>query len=211
MLLVVMISAIGTFFVSGLNTTITIQSHGEAIRTAQVALDRVSRDLREAIPNAEASGSDSGIIDASATTITFYADLSRTPTGSGRTPSTQKIRYALVSDPGNPGAGLLTRQVQNPTSVSPLTFVGAPAWSTPAPIASGIDLSKSDFGVFGVVADTPATTDITGPTIPLPVSATGLDSIASVHIHLGIRQRTGASITTVEVNSDVLLRNRALQ
>ncbi len=196
------LSAVYSFFLSGLVSVRTTQTHGEALRSGQLALDRFSRDFRQA----QSPGTDSStptplpvtaVQSLSATSVSFYVDTNRSDAATF-TPKT--IRYSI-----DVAGKKVTREEAPVLTRAPVT-VGA--WGPAVTVISGIN-PGSTFTANGVVADASLATE--GPTLSLPLSATDRALVASVGVTLKLSQMTGYSQTQTEVATNVLLRNRLLQ
>jgi prepilin-type N-terminal cleavage/methylation domain-containing protein len=173
------------FFFSGVDSARTHESQARAQMDGRQAIDRLSRDIRQAIsPN---GGVTAPVISLSPTTLELYVDPSRNT--SSTTPRPQKVRYTVSS-------GQLVREAADP--------VGAVApFSYGAYTQSEVIVEKVSNGA------TPLFSAVTEDGIALPASPTAsqLRDVAQISLRLLVGQKTGNASTTLELRTDVALRN----
>jgi hypothetical protein len=127
------------------------------------------------------------VIALSPTSLEIYVDPSRAT--SATTPRPQKVRYSIV-------ANQLVREAADP--------VGAAApFSYGAYGSSEVLIESLSNGA--TAAFTAAMAD--GTALPATPTATQILEIAQVSIRLLVSQKTGNKATTLELNTDVALRN----
>lgn len=180
------IAIYGMFF-STLDSARSQQTQWLAQATGRTAIDRMSSEIRQAVSPDD--GLTPPIISLSPTSIEIYLDPSRT--ASSLRPVPQKVRYRIVS-------GQLIRD----RAVSPQT---SPPYSYGAYGASEVLVDGVQNGAVPLVA--PVTED--GVALPATINAgdARLRDVAGTSLRLLIAQKTGAKATTMELNTDVALRN----
>jgi len=173
------------FFFSGVNSARTAESQARAQADGRTAIDRFAREARQAI--SPDGGVSAPIIALSPTSIEMYIDSSRTTTTT--TPRPQKVRYAIV-------ANQLVRDSADP--------IGATApYSYGAYVNPEILIEKLSNGA------TPAFTAATAQGVAQPATptVTQLRDTAQISIRLLVSQKTGNAASTLELSTDVALRN----
>ena len=186
-------TALYSFFFSGSDMANSHQSQAKAQAAARTAIERFTRDARQAI---SADGGLNGPVQSlSTTSVVMYVDNRRDP--SAGQPRPQRVRYMLSGTQ-------LVRQVANPVGSQPPYSYGA--YGPPVVLAEPVVNGSS--AVFGAV-------DAAGRPLAMPGQfVTGGPSgvakpndIAGITIRLLVGQRTGARPTTTELRTDVTLRN----
>lgn len=173
------------FFFAGLDAFRTHEAQARAQSTGRTALNLVERDLRQSV-----SPDDSltpPVIALSPTSLEIYVDPQRSPTVT--TPRPQKVRYAIVSNQ-------FIRETADPVGVAPPFSYGA----------YGRREVLIDKVQNGAVAAFAAITN-QGAALPATPAPTQLRDIAQVTVRLLAAQRTGNTANTLELRSDVALRN----
>lgn len=180
------IAIYGMFF-STLDSARSQQTQWLAQSTGRTAIDRLSSEIRQSVSPDD--GLTPPLISLSPTSIEFYLDPSRSTTALRPVP--QKVRYRIVS-------GQLLRD----RAVSPQT---SPPYSYGAYGATEVLVDGVQNGAVPLVA--PVTED--GVALPATINAgdTRLRDVAQTSLRLLIAQKTGAKATTMELNTDVALRN----
>lgn len=173
------------FFFAGLDAFRTHESQARAQSTGRTALNQIERDLRQSVSPDD--GLTSPVLALSPTNLEIYVDPQRSP--SVTTPRPQKVRYAIVSNQ-------LIRESADPVGVT-------------APFSYGSYVRREiliDQVQNGAVAAFAAITN-QGAALPSTPASTQLRDIAQVTVRLIASQRTGNTATTLELRSDVALRN----
>lgn len=173
------------FFFAGADRVRSQESQARAQMTGRTAIDRVARETRQAISPDE--GLTPPVISLSPTAMELYVDPSRA--AAAIVPRPEKVRYSIVSDQ-------LLRE-------------------SAAPIGATAPFTYGGYGRREVLIDklangaTPAFRAVTreGVLLPATPAATQLRDIAQVSVRLLISQTTGNAATTLELNTDVALRN----
>lgn len=177
--------ALFAFFFSGVDSARTTESQARAQMEGRAAIDRLERDIRQAI--SPDLGITSPVIALSPTSLELYADPSRTL--AARVPRPQRVRYSIV-------ANQLVRQTADPVgATAPFTY-GAYG-------ASDILVERLANGAVAAFAATAAD----GTVLPATPTATEIRDAAEISIRLLMGQKTGNSATTLELTTDVALRN----
>lgn len=177
--------ALFSFFFSGVDSARTSESQARAQADGRTAIDRLARDIRQAV--SPDGGLSPPVISLSPTALELYVDPSRVSTD--KTPRPQKVRYSVVADQ-------LVRE-----SVDP---VGATApFSYGSYVRPEILIEKLANGV------NPAFAAVTAEGAALPATPTSIQArdIAQITIRLLVSQKTGNAATTLELKTDVALRN----
>jgi prepilin-type N-terminal cleavage/methylation domain-containing protein len=173
------------FFFSGIDSARTTESQARAQMDGRATVDRLERDIRQAI--SPDKGTTSPVIALSPTSLELYVDPARTV--SATVPRPQKVRYSIV-------ANQLIRQTADPVgAAAPFTY-GAYGAS---------DVLVDALGNGAIPAFTGTTVD--GTVLPATPSAAEVRDIAQISIRLLVSQKTGNSATTLELTTDVALRN----
>ncbi len=173
------------FFFSGVDSVRSSESQARAQADGRTAIDRLVREARQAI--SPDGGLSAPIIFLSPTKIEMYVDPSRAE--GDTTPRPQRVRYEIV-------ANQLVRQVADPVgATAPFTY-GAYG-------RTEVLLEKL---VNGVVPAFAASTK-GGTAQPSTPSALQLRETAQISIRLLVGQKTGNSASTLELTTDVSLRN----
>lgn len=186
-LVLAMIFAIALFgfFFAGMDRVRTHESQARAQMEGRTALDRLVRETRQAISPDD--GLTPPIIAISPTTLEMYVDPSRA--AASIKPRPEKVRYAIVG-------GQLVRESSSPVGASPPYAYGPYA-------RREVLIERLQNGA--VPAFRASTTEgYVLPTIPAP---TQLRDIAQISIRLILSQKTGNADTTLELTTDVALRN----
>lgn len=173
------------FFFSNVDAARTHESQARAQAGGRLALDRMADDIRQAI--SPDGGVTPPVISLSPTVIELYVDPSRAT--SATTPRPQKVRYTFAG-------GTLTREAVAPVGVT-------------APYSYG------SYGQSEVLVDSVANgatalfsaSDEDGTALPATLTAAQLRDVAQISIKLLIGQKTGNKATTMELDTDVALRN----
>jgi hypothetical protein len=173
------------FFFAGLDAFRTHESQAKAQSTGRTALNQVERDLRQSISPDD--GLTAPVISLSPTSMEIYVDPQRQ--ASVLKPRPQKVRYAIDSNQ-------LIRESADPVGVT-------------APFSYGAYGRREilvDRLQNGAIAAFAAVTR-QGAALPATPSPTQMRDVAQVTVRLIVSQKTGNSATTVEMRSDVALRN----
>jgi prepilin-type N-terminal cleavage/methylation domain-containing protein len=180
------IAIYGMFF-STLDSARSQQTQWLAQSTGRTAIDRLSSEIRQAVSPDD--GLTPPLISVSPTTVEMYLDPSRATTALRPVP--QKVRYRIVS-------GQLIRD----RALSPQT---TPPFSYGAYGAAEVLVDGVTNGAVPLVA--PVTED--GLALPATINAgdAKLRDVAQLSVRLLVAQKTGAKATTMELNTDVALRN----
>jgi prepilin-type N-terminal cleavage/methylation domain-containing protein len=177
--------ALFSFFFSGVDSARTSESQARAQADGRTAIDRFVRDGRQAISPDE--GLTAPLIFLSPTSVEMYVDPSRAI--ADKVPRPQRVRYSIVSSQ-------LIRDTADPVGASaPFSYGG---YAHPEVLIE--KLSN------GAIAAFSATTS-EGVALPATPSATQMRDIAQISIRLLVSQKTGNSATTLELKTDVALRN----
>ncbi len=174
------------FLDSGVLSASTHQSQALAQSEARTGLDRLSRELRQAV------SADGGITppvqSLAPLVLVFHVDNNRS--AASVTPRPQRVRYQVV-------AGDLTREVADPVGTAPPYTYGA--YRAPEVIVRGI----------ANTAATPMFTATTaeGAAMAATITAPTTASLATVTVRLLVNHRTGRSTSTLELTTDVSPRN----
>lgn len=177
--------ALFSFFFAGVDRVRSQESQARAQMTGRTAMDRLVREARQAISPDE--GLTPPVISLSPTNLEMYVDPSRAT--SSTVPRPEKVRYAIV-------ANQLIREFAVPVGVT-------------APFTYGSYRGREVL-IERLVNDvTPAFRGVTteGVLMPATPAPTQLRDIAQISVRLLISQRTGNAATTLELNTDVALRN----
>ena len=173
------------FFFSSVDSARTSETQARAQADGRTAIDRLVREARQSISPDQ--GLTPPIIALSPTSVEMYVDASRLT--SSKVPRPQKVRYSIV-------ANQLIRDSADPVGVSAPFSYGA--YVNPEVL---IDTLSN-----GAIAAFSATTD-TGVALPATPTATQVRDIAQISIRLLVSQKTGNAASTLELKTDVALRN----
>jgi prepilin-type N-terminal cleavage/methylation domain-containing protein len=179
--------AIYGFFFNVMDNARTQQSHWMAQQDGRTAIDRMAAEVRQAVSPDD--GLTPPIISVSTTSIEMYVDPSRALTALRPVP--HKVRYAIVS-------GRLIRERATPTNtVAPFSYG---AYGPDEVLVDGVQ--NGSIPLFTAVSED-------GLALPatLAAGAPQLRDVSQLSVRLVIGQRTGAKATTMELNTDVALRN----
>jgi Tfp pilus assembly protein PilW len=177
--------ALYAFFFSGLTSAQTHQNQAIAQAEGRRAMDRLTRELRQAVsPDA---GLTPPITTISPTQIVFHVDNDRT--ASTATPRPQRVRYRITG-------GQLIRESAAPIGTAPPYTYGA--YVQPDVLVSNVQN--------GAV---PLVTGFRPNGTALPASAAPpvTSEAAEVTIRLIVGYRTGSANSTLELTTDVAPRN----
>ena len=179
--------AIYGFFFNVMDNARTQQSQWMAQQDGRTAVDRMASEIRQAVSPDD--GLTPPLISVSATSVEMYVDPSRVLTSLRPVP--HKVRYAIVS-------GQLIRERATPTNtVAPFSYG---AYGPDEVLVSGIQ--NGSIPLFAPVSEDGAALPAT-----LAAGAPQLRDVSQLSVRLVIGQRTGAKATTMELNTDVALRN----
>jgi prepilin-type N-terminal cleavage/methylation domain-containing protein len=177
--------ALFAFFFSGVDSARTTESQARAQMDGRTAIDRLSRDIRQAISPDD--GTTSPVIALGPATLEIYVDSTRT--ASVRVPRPQKVRYSVV-------ANQLIRQTVDPVgAAAPFTYG---AYGVSDVLVE--NLGNGANALFSAIEDD-------GTALPATPSASDVRDIAQISIRLLVSQKTGNSPSTLELTTDVALRN----
>lgn len=176
------------FFFAGIDSARTSESQARAQAAGRTAIDRLSTDIRQAVsPN---GGLTAPVISLSPTALEMYVDPSRAVAST--TPRPQKVRYSIVSNQ-------LVREAADPVGATAPFSYGSYAQSEVLIDA----LSNGAIAAFQAdMAD--------GTALPATPTAAQVIDIAQISVRLLVSQKTGNKATTLELNTDVALRNAVL-
>lgn len=173
------------FFFSGVDSARTHESQARAQSEARLSIDRFAREVRQAVSPDD--GLTAPVISLSPTVIELYIDPSRVATAT--TPRPEKVRYSIVADQ-------LIRESSAPVGTTWPFSYGAYAKRT----VMVEDLQQGAVPAFRAITRQ-------GVSLPATPAATQMRDIAQVSVRLVVSQRTGNAATTLELNTDVALRN----
>ncbi len=177
--------ALFSFFFSGVNSARTSETQARAQADGRTAIDRVVREARQAI--SPDGGLTAPVISLTPTSLEMYVDPSRTE--SAKVPRPQKVRYSIV-------ANQLIRDSADPVgAVAPFSYG---SYAHPEVL-----LEKVSNGAIAAFAGASAE----GLALPASPSAVQLRDMAQISIRLLVSQKTGNAASTLELNTDVTLRN----
>lgn len=86
-------TAVYAFFASGLDASASRDSQSRSQNTARLAIDKFTRDVRQAV---SPDGLTAPVVSINSTSVDFWADLSRR--ASVLTPTPKRVRYQLSGD-----------------------------------------------------------------------------------------------------------------
>lgn len=180
------IAIYGMFFAT-LDSARNQQTQWLAQSTGRTAVDRLSSEIRQSVSPDD--GLTPPMISVSPTSIEMYVDSTRSTTA--LRPIPDKVRYRIVS-------GQLIRDRARPTTtVAPFSFG---PYGAPEVLVDGVQN-----GTIPLAA--PITEDGLALATTLNAGDTRLRDVAQASVRLLIGQKTGAKATTMELNTDVALRN----
>lgn len=173
------------FFFAGVDRVRTHESQARAQMSARTTIDGLVREVRQSISPDD--GVSPPVIVLSPTTLEFYFDRSRA--ASSVVPRPEKVRYTIVSNQ-------LVRETARPIGSSP-------------PYAYG-PYGRREVLIEKLVAGGPAAFSAVtykGTALPATPASTQLRDIAQISIRLRVSQKSGSAAQTLELNTDVALRN----
>lgn len=177
--------ALFSFFFSGVDSVRTHESQARAQSSARSAIDRFAREARQAISPDD--GMTAPIVSLCPAAVEMYVDPSRA--SAATTPRPHKVRYAIVS-------GQLIRESSAPVGVT-------------APFSYGPYVGREVLaeGVAnGAIAAFAAST-YGGQAMAACPAANEVRDIAQISVSLVVGHKTGNANSTLELNTDVALRN----
>jgi prepilin-type N-terminal cleavage/methylation domain-containing protein len=173
------------FFFAGLDSARSHQTQAIAQSSARTALDRLAREARQAVSPDD--GLTPPILAMAAGSLEMYVDPAR---GAGATtPRPHKVRYRV-------SGSRLVREYATPVGATPPFSYGA--YGPGEVLIEG--LTNGAAPVFRAV---------TAEGVQMAATVTGPQArdIAQISIRLLVAQRTGNAATTLELQTDVALRN----
>lgn len=177
--------ALFSFFYSGVDSARTSETQARAQADGRTAIDRFVRESRQAV--SPDGGLTPPVIALTPTRVEMYVDPSRAT--ADKTPRPYKVRYSVV-------ANQLIRDSAAP--------VGAVApYSYGSYIRPEVLIEKLDNGA--AAAFSGATAD--GAVLPAAPTAVQLRDMAQMTVRLLVSQKTGNAASTLELTTDVALRN----
>jgi len=178
-------AALYGFFFAGVDAARTHESQARAQATGRETLDRLARDVRQAISPDD--GTTAPMLAVTPTSIEMYVDSRRAAAATKPVP--QKVRYRVS------GAQLVRERALVLTTVPTVTY-GA---------YGGTEVMVEDVRNGATPIFTTSTFE--GVALPTTVAGPSARDIAQVSVRLLIGQKTGNSNTTLELRTDVALRN----
>jgi hypothetical protein len=179
--------AIYGFFFTTMDHARSQQSQWMAQSTGRTAIDRLSGEIRQSVSPDD--GLTPPIISVSPTAVEMYVDPSRALTATRPIP--HKVRYSIVAN-----QLVRDRAVPNNTTAP---FIYGPYG------AREVLVDKVQNGAVPLFAT--ATEDGVALAATLAAGSPALRDVAQLTVRLIIGQQTGAKATTMELNTDVALRN----
>ena len=173
------------FFFSSVDSARTSETQARAQADGRTAIDRLVRDARQSVSPDQ--GLTAPVIALSPTSIELYVDPSRLTTS--KTPRPQKVRYSIVSNQ-------LVRDSADPVGATAPYSYGS--YANPEVL-----IEKLSNGAIAAFSATTAA----GAALPATPSATQLRDTAQISIRLLVSQKTGNAASTLELKTDVALRN----
>ena len=173
------------FFFAGLDAFRTHESQARAQSTGRITLGYVERDIRQSISPDDALTAP--VVALCPTNLEIYVDPQRSATVTK--PRPQRVRYAIVSNQ-------FIRETSDPIGSTPPYTYG--------PYIHRVVLI--DAVQNGAIPAFAAVTN-KGAALPACPGANQLRDIAQVSVRLLASQKTGNSATSMELRSDVALRN----
>lgn len=173
------------FFFSGVDSARTHESQARAQADGRTAIDRMSRDIRQAI--SPDGGVTTPVISLSPIALQLYVDPSRSTTAT--TPRPQKVRYSISSNQ-------LVREAANPVGAAPPYSYGS--YGQAEVVVENV--ANGGTALFSAVTEE-------GVALPATPTASQLRDVAQISLRLLVGQKTGNSPSTLELDTDVALRN----
>ena len=173
------------FFFSGVDAARTHESQARAQASGRIALDRMTGDIRQAI--SPDGGVTTPVISMSPTAIQLYVDPSTSTAAT--TPRPQKVRYSIVSNQ-------LVREAADPVGATAPYSYGSYAQSE----VIVHNVANGAAALFSAVTED-------GTALPATPTASQLRDVAQISLRLLVGQKTGNSASTLELDTDVALRN----
>jgi prepilin-type N-terminal cleavage/methylation domain-containing protein len=174
------------FLDSGVQSAQTHQSQAIAQSEARGGLDRLSRELRQAV------SADGGITppvqSISPTAIVFHVDNNRNP--STLTPRPQRVRYQITG-------GNLVREFADPVGTAPPYTYGA--YRSPEVVVRDVANTTANPMFAGIDSD--------GRAMAASITAPTTVSLATVTVRFLVNHRTGRATSILELTTDVSPRN----
>jgi prepilin-type N-terminal cleavage/methylation domain-containing protein len=178
-------AALYGFFFAGVDAARTHESQARAQATGREALDRMARDMRQAISPDD--GVTAPVIAVTPISIELYVDTRRTAAATKPVP--QKVRYRVAGTE-------LVRERQLVIATSPTIVYGA--WGGSETMIESVKNGSAP--IFSALSPE-------GVALPSTVQGPQARDVAQVSVRLLIGQRTGNTNTTLELRTDVALRN----
>jgi len=172
------------FFFAGLDAFRTHESQAKAQSTGRTAVSYIERDIRQAISPDDLSAP---VVALSPTSLEIYVDPQRA--ASVTVPRPQKVHYAIV-------ANQFIRETSDPVGAAPPYTYGP--YIHPVVL---IDTVQN-----GAIAAFTAITN-QGAALPATPGANQLRDIAQISVRLLASQKTGNTASSLELRTDVALRN----
>jgi prepilin-type N-terminal cleavage/methylation domain-containing protein len=178
-------AALYGFFFAGLDSARSHQTQAIAQSSARTAIDRAVREARQAVSPDD--GLTPPVVAMTPTSLEMFVDPARA-TGA-TTPRPQKVRYRVTGTQ-------LVRERALPVGATPPFAYGA--YGAREVLVEG--LTNGAVPVFRAV---------TAEGVPMSASVSGPQArdIAQISVRLRVAQRTGNAATTLELHTDVALRN----
>ena len=173
------------FFFTGLDHARSQQTQWMAQSTGRTAIDRLSSELRQSVSPDD--GLTPPLIALSPTELQMYVDPSRALTATK--PKPEKVRYAIVSNQ------LIRERAVPIGSTAPYTYG--------AYTGREVLIDKLQNGAVAAFAGVTEA----GSALPATPTSTQLRDVAQISVRLLISQKTGSNATTLELTTDVALRN----
>lgn len=172
------------FFFSSWDMSFSQQTQARSLADTRTALERFTRDARQAVsPDGGLTGP-VGSMDA--TSVVLYVDPSRS--AGATSPRPWKVRYSIVN-------GQFVREAAAPIGAIPPFTYGA--YGAKVLLADKVTNA----------AGTPPFAGLTEQGVALALPVAQPRDIAQIRIDLLVAQKTGAKATTTELTTDVSLRN----
>ncbi|MGD9570259.1 MAG: PilW family protein [Thermoleophilia bacterium] len=174
------------FFFAGADSARTHESQARAQGDGRTAIDRFAREARQAISPDD--GLTSPVISLSPTVVEMYVDPLRTT--AAMVPRPEKVRYSIVS-------GQLIREAAAPVGATfPFTY-GSYTRREVLIASVGNTTAAPAFRAF----------TRTGLALAATPPSNQMRNIAQISVRFLVSQRTGNAATTLELSTDVALRN----
>jgi prepilin-type N-terminal cleavage/methylation domain-containing protein len=178
-------AALYGFFFAGLDSARSHQTQALAQASARTAMDRLVREARQAVSPDD--GLTAPVLAVTTTSLEMFVDPARA-TGA-TTPRPQKVRYRVA------GSQLVRERAMPVGAVPPFAYG---AYGAQEVLVDG--LANGAVPVFR--AATPE-----GVAMSTSVSGPQARDIAQISVRLIVAQKTGNAATTLELHTDVALRN----